>query len=428
MTPDRPRVSVRWTIAAMLCAAITISYFDRQTLPLAVSEIQKQIAIPDEKFAHLNTAFLLTYGLMYIIGGKLMDAVGTRLGFFIIMAVWSLACASHGLATSFGMLAASRLVLGMGEGGGFPAATKAVAEWFPVRERSTAMGLINAGTAVGGIIAAPLIAVVLLHARWPWVFYLSGAFGLVWTVWWLWEYFPPEKHPRLGDAERNEIMEVMAVRSQDAEPGIPWLRLLAYRQVWGLVVAKFLTDAVWYFITFWLPKYLQGARSYDIKEVGYFAWIPWAAAGVGCLAIGSLSSALVRRGLSLNLARKIAMGISVSVMPCLLLVPICSNRTVIIPFAIAYFGQQAWSTLVMTIPADICPRRAVGAVAGLVGFGGAMGGIAFGEIVGQMLKHGAGYGPVFAIASSLHVAGFLVVLLTIRKVQPLDVPNRVDEV
>ncbi len=391
MTPDRPRVSVRWTIAAMLCAAITISYFDRQTLPLAVSEIQKQIAIPDEKFAHLNTAFLLTYGLMYIIGGKLMDAVGTRLGFFFIMAVWSLACASHGLATSFGMLAASRLVLGMGEGGGFPAATKAVAEWFPVRERSTAMGLINAGTAVGGIIAAPLIAVVLLHARWPWVFYLSGAFGAAWTVWWLWEYFPPERHPRLGDAERNEILEVMAVRSHAGkgtqrvpgpifagprpasgylgypakigtvpEPGIPWLRLLTYRQVWGLVVAKFLTDAVWYFITFWLPKYLQQARGYDIKEVGYFAWIPWAAAGVGCLAIGSLSSAFVRRGLSLNLARKIAMGISVSVMPCLLLVPICSNRTVIIPFAIAYFGQQAWSTLVMTIPADICPRRAVG--------------------------------------------------------------------
>jgi len=419
MTPDRPRFPVRWSIAFLLCAAITISYFDRQTLPIAVSKIQKQIAIPSEYFAHLNTAFLITYGLMYVIGGKLMDAVGTRLGFFLIMTVWSLACASHGLATSFGMLAVSRLVLGMGEGGGFPAATKAVAEWFPVGERSTAMGIINAGTAVGGIIAAPAIAVILSYAEWPWVFYISGALGLAWTAWWLLDYFPPTRHPRLSDAERTDIHEVMTIRSEQAEPVIPWLRLFGYRQVWGLVIAKFLSDAVWYFITFWLPKYLQEALGYNIKDVGYFAWIPWAAAGIGCLVIGSFSSLLVRRGLSLNMARKIAMGVSVSVMPCLLLVPVCSSTMVILPFAIAYFGQQAWSTLVMTLPADICPRRAVGSVAGLVGFGGAMGGVVFGEIVGQMLKHGTGYGPVFAISSSLHILAFVIILLTIRKVQPL---------
>jgi MFS transporter, ACS family, hexuronate transporter len=414
------RIAVRWQIAILLCAAITISYFDRQTLSVAVGEIRKQIPIPDEKFAHLNTAFLITYGLMYMIGGKLIDALGTRLGFFLIMVWWSLACASHGLAAGFGMLAASRLMLGIGEGGGFPAATKAVAEWFPVQERSTAMGIINAGTAVGGIIAPPAIAAILLTARWPWVFFLSGAAGLVWALWWLSAYYPPARHPGLSAAEKSQLQEVLNAHGSK-EPQIPWYRLFGYSQVWALVSAKFLTDAVWYFIAFWLPKYLLDTRGYDVKKIGFYAWIPWAAAGIGCLVVGTFSSWLVTRGQSLNRARKIALGVSVSVMPCLLFVPFVSNRWIILPFAVAYFGQQAWSTLVMTLPADIFPRRVVGAVAGLVGFGGAMGGVVFGEIAGQMLKHGSGYGPIFMIAGTLHVLAFLLIAVVIRKVQPIEI-------
>jgi ACS family hexuronate transporter-like MFS transporter len=409
----------RWQLALLICAAITISYFDRQTLPVAVKHITSDIPIPDEKYAHLGTFFLLTYGLMYIVGGKLIDSLGTRLGFLLIMVFWSLACASHGIASSFAMLAGSRLMLGVGEGGGFPAATKAVAEWFPVRERATAMGIINAGTAVGGILAPPAIATILLYFRWPWVFYLSGAAGLLWTAWWVWAYYPPARHPRLSAAERMELEEVTKIQPVQSEPAIRWLHLLGYKQVWGLVAAKFLGDAVWYFISLWLPKYLMDTRGYDIKQVGYFAWIPWAAAGVGCLVIGAFSSLLVKRGLSLNLARKIAIGISVSVMPCLLLVPLSSNLLVIIPFAIGYFGQQAWSTLIMTLPADLFPRRAVGAVAGLVGFGGAMGGIAFGELAGQMLKHGSGYAPIFVLAGTLHIVSFFVILLFIQEIRPL---------
>lgn len=409
----------RWQIAILVCAAITISYFDRQTLPVAVRHIASDIPIPDEKYAHLGTFFLLTYGLMYIIGGKLVDALGTRLGFLLIMVFWSLACASHGLAVTFSMLAASRLLLGIGEGGGFPAATKAVAEWFPARERSTAMGIINAGTAVGGILAPPMIAAILLHFRWPWVFYFSGAAGLLWTLWWARAYYPPARHPRLTVEEKKEIEDPGSAASGRNEPGIPWLHLLHYRQVWGLVLAKFLGDAVWYFISLWLPKYLMDSRGYDIRQVGYFAWIPWAAAGVGCLVIGSLSSFLLTRGLSLNMARKVAIGISVSVMPCLLFVPWSSNFLVIVPFAIGYFGQQAWSTLIMTLPADLFPRRAVGAVAGLVGFGGAMGGIAFGELAGQMLKYGMGYAPIFVLAGTLHILSFFVILICIRNVRPL---------
>ena len=183
----------------------------------------------------------------------------------------------------------------MGEGGGFPAATKAVAEWFPVRERSTAMGIINAGTAVGAVIAPPAIALIITNLNWRWVFFLSGAVGLLWTIWWMRDYFPPVKHPRLTPGEREEIAEVFETRNQQ-ERGIPWLRLFSYRQVWGLVTAKFMSDAAWYFYLFWLPKYLYDARGFDIKSVGYYAWIPYAASGIGSLTGGWFSSRLIQRG------------------------------------------------------------------------------------------------------------------------------------
>src|SRR5436309_2925355 len=188
---------IRWRIAILVSAAIAISYLDRQTLSVAITEIKKDIAISPQDFARLNSAFLATYGLMYLGGGRLMDALGTRAGFAAIMVFWSLACASHGLAASFGMLAVSRLLLGAGEGGGFPAATRAVAEWFPVKERSTAMGIINAGTALGMVVAPPLIALLLSVTSWRSIFVVTGALGLLWTVWWRQDYFPPEQHPRL---------------------------------------------------------------------------------------------------------------------------------------------------------------------------------------------------------------------------------------
>ncbi len=283
--------SLRWRIALLIAAAIAISYFDRQTLPVAIKSIQLEIPISNTQFSQLQAAFLTAYALMYAGGGKLVDVLGTRMGFLLIMAWWSVACASHGLATGFGMLVVSRFLLGMGEGGGFPAATKAVAEWFPVGERSTAMGIINAGTSAGAVVAPPLIAITLATLNWRWVFFLSGAAGLAWTIWWLWDYFPPADQPR-----------------PQTGPGISWLGLFRFPQVWGLVSAKFLSDAAWYFYLFWLPKYLYDMRHFDTKQVGYFAWIPYAAAGIGSLLGGWFSSRLIQRGRSLNFSRKLALG------------------------------------------------------------------------------------------------------------------------
>jgi ACS family hexuronate transporter-like MFS transporter len=424
----------RWWIAILLCVAISIDYLDRNTFPVAVNAIRHTFPIDDGDFARLNSYFLFSYALMYIGGGKLMDIFGTRRGFFWIMIVWSFAVIGHGLAAGLAGLAVARVLLGVGEGGGFPAITKAVSEWFPARERSTAIGIVNAGTAIGGIASPPLIALVLLYDGWPlvepwrWVFFLCGSLGFVWVIWWMREYHPAARHPRLGAAERAEIAEVFEApsdRSAASGSSIPWLRLFRYRETWGLMVCKALGDSVWYFIAFWMPKYLMDARGFDIKEVGAFAWLPWAAAGVGCLVAGSFSSWLIKRGFSVLAGRKIALAASVAVMPALTLVPFMSTAWVIVPFMIGYFGQQAWSTLVMTLPTDVFPRGAVGSVAGLVGFGGAVGGIVFGELSGRYLDaHPLHYGPIFAVAGALHIISFLVILATVRRAEAVESVER----
>jgi len=401
--PDR--LSGRWGIAFLAGAAIAISYLDRQTLPVAIKAIQKEIPISNEAFAYLNTAFLATYGVMYAAGGKLVDALGTRAGFTWIMVFWSLACASHGLAATVAMLAVSRLLLGMGEGGGFPAATRAVTEWFTGDERSSAMGIINAGTAVGAVVAPSLIAVIIGYTHnWRLIFFITGALGLAWTFLWRRIYFPPVEHPRLANP---------------ALPQTPWLDLLKFRETRGLVAAKFLSDAAWYFYLFWLPKYLYDARGFDIKAVGSVAWIPYAASGIGCLCGGWISSLLVKRRHSINRSRKLALGASAALMPFVVLVPHVPIAAAIALFSLAYFGQQSWSTLVMVLPADLFPKESVGSVAGLVGFGGAMGGVVFGTLAGWLLDHGFGYGLVLGLAASFHIIAFAVICLAVPRVRPL---------
>jgi len=402
--------SHRWQIAFLVSVAIAISYLDRQTLPWAIQAIQADIPFSNQVKAALDSAFLVTYGLMYVGGGMLLDRLGTRRGFIVIMIFWSLSCASHGFAGGVLMLAASRLLLGVGEGGGFPAATRAVAEWFPGHDRATAMGIINAGTAVGAVIAPPLIALVLTHchwlglAPWRWVFYLTGALGLLWTVWWWRSYQTPE--------QRDPADEV--------EAKIPLSALLKHRETWAVVGAKFLSDGAWYFYLFWLPKYLFDAFRLDIKTAGSIGWIPYAASGVGCLVGGGFSSWLLKRGMTVNASRKLALGASAALMPWVMFVPqMQSVGWVIFIFSLAFFGQQSWSTLVMILPTDMISKRAVGTLAGLVGFGGAMGGVLLGQVVGWLRDHGFSYTPALVISGSMHIAAFLLICLVIPKIRPL---------
>jgi MFS transporter, ACS family, aldohexuronate transporter len=396
----------RWRVAILVCAAIAISYLDRQSLPVAVAAVQKDIPLTNTQFGALTSMFLLSYALMYAGGGALIDRLGTRRGFLIIMIFWSLACASHSLATGFWMLAASRFLLGAGEGGGFPAATKVIAERFPIAERSTAMGIVNAGTAVGAVVAPPAIAAILTHGSWRWIFVAFGAVGLLWSLWWASTSDPVTSDPSTSDP----------VTSDRA----PWSSLLRHREVLGLVFAKFLTDAAWFFYISWLPKYLYDARGFDVKQVGYYAWVPFAASGVGSLLGGWFSSRLIASGKSADFSRKLALGLSAAVMPVIVIVTKVPVEWAIVLFSIAFFGQQSWSTLVMIVPTDLFNRQVVASVAGLVGFGGAMGGLLMNLLAGRLLDLGFGYQLVFSIVGTLHVTAFVVILLAIPRIRPLQ--------
>jgi ACS family hexuronate transporter-like MFS transporter len=397
-------VSRPWFFIALVTVAIGISYFDRQALPVAISAIQRNIPISNAQFALLQAAFLATYALLYAGGGKFLDSVGTKVGFAVSMAWWSVACALHGFAHGLALLVLARLLLGMGEGAAFPAATRVIAEWLPATERATAMGIINAGTALGSVLAPPLIGLILLLGSWRYIFFFAASLGLAWAACWLVIYRQPTELASHGIA--------------GAVATIPWLHLLSSRRVLGLVGAKFLSDSAWFFCLFWLPKYLYDARGFDVKQVSYFAWIPYAASGLGSFAGGWFSSRLLRRGHSLNFSRKLPLGLSAALMPAVILVPHVSVSFALLLFSIAFFGQQSWSGLIMTLPTDVFPLGSVGSVAGLIGFGGAMGGAIFNLAAGQLLTYGAGYGTLFAVVGSLHAVAFAILLLTSGVLHP----------
>jgi len=410
-TVQSSSIDRKWYFVALVTAAIAISYFDRQTLPVAISAIQRTIPLSDQQFSWLQFAFLIPYAVLYAAGGRMLDIVGTRKGFILIMLWWSGACALHGLAMNFGFLIAARCLLGMGEGGAFPAATRVVAEWIPLHQRSTAMGIINAGTAVGSVLAPPVIGIILLTLGWRMVFFAAGAVGFAWVIWWAATY------------RGSNDASIATLDARTIAERLSFTDVLGMHKVRALVFAKFMSDSAWYFYLFWLPKYLYDVRGFDVKHVSYYAWIPYAASGVGSFLGGWFSSSLLRRGHSLDFSRKFVLGLSALFMPVVMLVPHVPVGWALILFSIAFFCQQSWSGLIMTLPADIFPLSTVGSVAGLVGFGGAIGGAVFGVVAGFLLGHGFGYGTLFFIFGTFHLIGFLAILLLGGRISPLKTPD-----
>ena len=399
-----------WYFIVLVTAAIAISYFDRQALPVAISAIQRNIPISNQGFSYLQTAFLLAYAALYVGGGWLLDQLGTRRGFLLIMLWWSAACALHGFASGLMLLLLARFLLGMGEGGAFPAAVRVVSEWVAPKDRSTAMGIINAGTAVGSVVAPPLIGIILIQSGWRTVFIAAGATGLVWSLWWWISYRPNANKVSLNTLE-----------SQQSTQKLTFKEIVALRNVQTLVFAKFMSDSAWYFLLFWLPKYLYDARGFDIKHVSYYAWIPYAASGIGSFLGGWFSSRMLHSGYSLDRSRKIVLGLSAFFMPVVMLVPYVSVQASIFLFSIAFFCQQSWSGLIMTIPADVYPLSAVGTISGLVGFGGAIGGAIFGVVAGYLLEHGFGYPTLFVLFGTFHLIGFVAIALVGGTLHPFRI-------
>src|SRR6185437_10678010 len=350
---------LRWWIAVLLGVLITLNYIDRQSFPVAVLKIAKDIPISDREYGVLQAIFLITYAAMYAGGGKIIDVLGTRIGYALIILWWSAATIGQGLVHSLFGVEIARAMLGMGEGGGFPGAAKAVSEWFPARERALAFGIFNAGASIGPTIAVPLVAGIMIALNWRWVFFIAGGLGFVWlAVWWL-LYDRPETHKRITLQEREYIRAGLAGSQNQSSSAqqvrIRWISLFRYRQLWGVILPKFLTDAAWFFLIFWLPKYLSDVRHLSLTAIASLAWIPFAVSGIGSLAGGWVSSALIRRGTSIDHSRKIALAIGAGLVPFSALITKAPVSTMIVWFSVALFGHQFWSAVLLTLNADIFP-------------------------------------------------------------------------
>ena len=414
--------SFRWWIVGLIALATAINYLDRQTFPVAISEVRKTIPISDVQYGMINSLFLFAYGTMYAVGGRLLDILGSRIGYAVMIAWWSLANVLHGLVSSVMGLGIARFLLGVGEGGGFPGSAKAVSEWFPAKERSFAFGIFNTGSSLGAVAAPPLIALIIATLNWRWAFIISGALGLVWVIGWLKIYSVPAKNKFITAEEKDYIASSLKEDSaaDDSEKSkIPWISLFRYRKIWGLLTIKFLTDAGWFFFIFWLPKYLNDVRGLDIIGIGAYAWIPYAFAGGGSFIGGWLSTYLIKRNFSLDSARKIPLGISAAMLPASLFITDASLSLAILFFGLAMFGHQFWSTIVQTLAADMFPSKVVGSVAGLMGCIGTYGAMLFSLVIGVVIEN-FGYSPAFIISGILHPLSFLLVFVIIRRIETVN--------
>ena len=414
----------RWWIAVFLAFTTAFSYFDRQSFPVAVVEIQKHIPLTDQQYSQLQMLFLCAYSLMYAGGGKAADWLGTRLGYFAMILWWSIATILHGfMSTVFG-LGVARFLLGLGEGGGFPCSAKAISEWFPQKERSSAFGIFNAGSSVGAVIAPPIIAFIAVELSWRWVFFFMGTLGVLWSFAWLWLYDLPSRHALITSIEQRYIRDGLTENEPLKQASIGWKTLLSFRQMWALCIVKFLTDAAWFFFIFWLPKYLADVRHLNIKQIGYYAWIPYLFAGVGSFAGGILSSYLISRNVSIGASRKSCLCISAAIMPIVLLITRVPLSLAIVFFSMALFGHQFWSAFLQTLPTYLFPSSSIVTSAGLMGAVGSFGAALANIGIGKLLGHYQSYSQVFLIAGLVYPISLAVLFVLIPKVHLLTVNDQ----
>jgi ACS family hexuronate transporter-like MFS transporter len=412
-----PGLGYRWTICALLFLATTINYVDRQVLGILAPTLQGDLGWSESDYGNIVSWFSLAYGIGLLLMGRLLDRLGTRRGFSLAVVAWSVAAMAHSLARSVAGFSIARAALGVAEAGNFPGAVKAVAEWFPKKERALATGVFNAGSNVGAILAPLLVPWIALTWGWQWAFIATGALGFVWLVFWLATYRDPEAHPRVSPEE------LAYIRSDPVEPPgrVPWLRLLGYRQTWAFIVGKSLTDPVWLFYLFWLPKFLD--TNYGVTLSGLAAPLVaiYLLADVGSVGGGWLSGALISRGWSVNRSRKTAMLVAAVLIVPTTLAPAADGMwTAVSIVAVAAAAHQWWSANLFTLVSDMFPRRAVATVVGIGGFGGAMAAMGFQRATGYILDAtDSNYGLIFGICGVAYAGAWVLVHLLVPRMQPV---------
>ncbi|WP_045726514.1 MFS transporter [Xanthomonas sp. GPE 39] len=406
---------LRWRICALLLAATTINYVDRQVLGVLAPFLQEHIGWNEIQYGYIVTAFQAAYALGLLCSGAIIDRFGTRVGYALAIGVWSLASMGHALASGVIGFAVARFFLGLGESGNFPAAIKTVAEWFPRRERALATGIFNSGSNIGAIVAPLSVPFIANAWGWQWAFLFTGVLGAIWlTLWWL-SYRPPEHHPRLSAAELAHI------RSDPPEPirQLSWAQLLRHRQAWAFVVAKFLTDPVWWFFLFWLPKFLHDKYGLGLLQLGAPLIVIFLLADVGSIAGGWLAGRLLARGWSVNRARKGAMLVcALAVVPIVFAARADQMWLAVALIGLATAAHQGWAANLFTLTSDMFPRHAVASLVGIGGFAGAVGGMLIANFIGFLLQATGSYLPVFLLAGSAYLFALGMVHLLTPRLQP----------
>lgn len=415
----------RWIICALLFFAATINYVDRQIIGLLKQTLQTEIGGKtwEVDYGHIVFAFQLAYAFGLIFAGRVMDRLGTRKGFSLSVVVWSLAAMAHALAHSVMGFGAARLALGVGEAGNFPASIKAVAEWFPKKERALATGIFNSGTNVGAMLTPFMVSWITRHYGWRMAFVVTGALGFLWLIAWWVMYRAPETHPRVTTSEMAHI------RSDPPEPTakIPWIQLLPHRQTWAFAIGKFLTDPIWWFYLFWVPDFLYKTHGITLSGVMLPLFVIYQMATIGSIGGGWLSSSLIKRGWSINASRKTAMLIcALAVTPIVFASKVSSLWTAVALIGLAAAAHQGWSANIFTLASDTFPRRAVGSVVGLGGMFGSIGALIIAEVTGRVLQWTGSYLPLFIIAGSAYLTALLIIHLLNPRLQPAQLESEAE--
>jgi len=420
----KPTVTIgrfRWRVLALVFFANTINYVDRQVLGLLAPTLENSFGWSEVDYAFIVTAFQAAFALGYLGFGWLVDRHGTRLAYAVAVTVWSLAAIGHGWARNVFQFGLARALLGLGEGGNTPAAIKTFAEYFPPDERALAAGLFNGGSSLGAVLAPVLVPLIALNGGWQAAFIATGALGFGWLAAWLWLYQPPQKQPRLTEAERRYIES-----DRDEAPAVrvPWGRLLGYRATWAFVLVKFLTDPIFWFYLYWLPKFLSSQHGLDVTGSILPLTVIYGIMAVGSTFGGYVSSALLSRGYGLERSRKgVMLGAALLILPILLAAVTKTLWLAIGLIGLATAAHQTWSAVLLTTVSDQFPKPAVASVVGMGGTAGAVGGMLIATATGFLLETTGSYLPIFALAALIYLVALGLFHLLVPTLKQLKVEN-----
>lgn len=408
----QPRIGrYRWTIVAVLFLATTVNYIDRTMLGLLKPELAIELGWSEDDYGNIVTAFQFAYAFGFLLMGWMIDRLGPKIGYAIAIGVWTVGHAAHGLASSITALMAARVVLGLGEAGHFPSVVRASSEWFPQKERAYAIGWVNSATTIGVILTAPTLWLFMevLGLGWRETFFYTGLLGLAVLGFWWWWYAAPREAKRVSEGELAWIEH----DPPETIEQVGWGRIIGRREAWAFAIAKFLTDPVWFLMLFWLPSYFSSTYAIDLKVVLLPMIAMYLLSDIGSIAGGWLSSRLIQRGVSVNLARKVTMLCAgACVLPLLFVSGLDNMWMAVVLIGLALAGHQAFSTNLLALPPDMFPKRAVGSVIGLGGFMGGVGGMIMAKSTGLVLDAtGGDYSVIFAVCTTVYFIAVLAIHL-----------------